>query len=337
MKYEEIKSPSTIRSLRELKESTEKYKTKRGQVLLAGSPNPKAFKVGELLKAYVDPDDIILVGYKEEDRSITILSLNSPDRLLKKIKRDKGEFPEGTLIEWHFKRCYYDPTKSVDRLYKKYYSLLLEKGFFERGEETCLKMKELPQIFLPSGENWGGIRYLSSGKILLKERELMGNITPPETLRDIFRKIDFSSFDSFCDLGTSIGIPILIAGTEFGVEALGIECRKGPVDYFSNEILPSLRGMKNLEKAKIVFADFFEVSISADVIYISLSNYSPENIERLTRKIGEETKAGNLIISMTRQLRRAKKYGLELINREWYPVDFGAVQFYFYKKKEKEI
>ena len=114
--------------------------------------------------------------------------------------------------------------------------------------------------------------------------------TPDEVARKMMQIARLQSGEVLYDLGSGDGTLLILAATEFGARAVGVEIQKKFVAYTREKVRDL--GLEN--QITVINEDFFNVNISdANVLVLYLT---PRVLERLKLKLEKELSHGTRIV-----------------------------------------
>lgn len=124
----------------------------------------------------------------------------------------------------------------------------------------------------------------------------------------LLTKANPKAFETFLDLGAGTGKAVMTAAMlcDFA-KASGIECQEGL--YQASKTVQTRYELLNKYRCKVSFiqADIFQIpAITADVIFINATCYSPARWAILEEKLNK-VKAGTRVILTTKRLKQAFK------------------------------
>jgi predicted RNA methylase len=150
--------------------------------------------------------------------------------------------------------------------------------------------------------------------------------SPELVIRRLLNLANLQAGENFFDLGSGDGKTVIMAATEFGANAFGIEMREDLIQR-ANEKIQKL-GIN--DKVKIIKNDIFNVDIrQADVVYLYLTTSANEKVRS---KLDIELKSSARIVSHDYEIVGWKAEKIEKFC-ENPKMGFPTHTLYLYKKE----
>ena len=115
--------------------------------------------------------------------------------------------------------------------------------------------------------------------------------SPPLVIRRLLTLAELKPGETFFDLGTGDGRPVIMAAQEFGAIAVGIELRQD----LAKQALQRIHELGLQDRATVMHSDVFGVDLRrADVVYLYLTTSANEKVRP---KLETELKSGARVVS----------------------------------------
>ena len=149
--------------------------------------------------------------------------------------------------------------------------------------------------------------------------------SPESVIRRLLTMAELKPGETFVDLGSGDGRPVIIAAREFGARAIGVELRED----LAKQAMRKVMELGLHDRVKIIHANLFDIDISmADVVYLYLTTSANEKVKP---KLEAELKRGARVVSHDYEIIGWKPVKVEKFRENSF-LGFPTHTLYLYKR-----